>query len=122
MKRIILAAALALSLPGCAGNIGIPSIPAAPVEVADKTKLDENGARGAEFSYRAFRTALELAVDYGVLKGPAAAKAAKLDNDAYSLVLAARAAYRAGNARNYKEAVDAALAAVGAATKAVKGN
>lgn len=122
MRKILLAAALALTLPGCAGMTGIPNIPAAPVEVADKTTLDESGARGAELSYKAFRTALEMAVDYGVLKGAAAEKAAKLDNDAYSLVLVARAAYRAGNARNYKEAVDAALAAVGAATNAVKGN
>lgn len=122
MRKMMIAALAALCLSACAGGGGLGGIPAAPVEIADQTQLDETGARGVELAYKAFRTALELAVDYGVLKGPDAARAAKLDNDAYSLVNAARAAYSAGNARSYKEAVDAALAAVGSATNALKGN
>lgn len=122
MRKMMIAALAALSLSACAANGGISGIPAAPVELADQTKLDETGARAVELAYKALRTALELAVDYGALKGAAATKASKLDNDAYSLVLAARAAYRAGNARNYQEAVDAALAAVAAAITAVKGS
>lgn len=115
MRKFILAAALALSLPGCA------TIPAAPVDVADTTTLDERGAIAAEVAYKAFRTAMEFATDAGMLRGAAAARAAHLDNLAYAAVGAARAAYRAGNAESYKAAVDEALTAVGAALASIKG-
>lgn len=121
MKHIILPIALALSLPGCAGNIGIPNIPAAPVEVADKTTLDERGAIAAEVAYKALRTAVEFATDAGMLTGANAKRAAHFDNLAFAAVSAARAAYRAGNAESYKAAVDEALKAVGAALASIKG-
>ena len=121
MKRILLPLALALSLPGCAGIGGIPNIPAAPVEVADKTTLDERGASAAEVAYKAFRTAVEFATDAGMLTGANAARAARFDNAAYSAVGAARAAYRAGNADTYQKAVDEALKAVVAALASIKG-
>lgn len=117
MKHVILAA-LALSLSACAT---FQHIPAAPVEVADKTTLDERGAIAAEVSYKAFRTAVEFATDAGMLTGANAARAAHFDNLAYAAVGAARAAYRAGNAESYKTAVDEALKAVGVALASIKG-
>ncbi len=118
MRKLFLAAALALTLPACTT---LPTVPPAPVAIADKTTLDESGARGAEVAYKAFRTAMELAVDAGVLRGAAAERVKGLDNRAYALVGAARAAYRAGNADSYKKAVDEALAAITSATAAIAG-
>lgn len=124
MRKLIsgswMAAALALSVAGCAGQGGI-NVPAAPIDVADKTTLDETGARGVELAYKAFRSAMEIAVDYGVITGAAATRVADLDQRAYALTRAARAAYLAGNARSYQDAVDAALEGIAAATAAVKG-
>lgn len=116
MRKLILAAALALS--ACTT---LPTVPPAPVVVADKTTLDESGALGVEVAYKAFRTAMEMAVDAGLLKGAAAERVKGLDNRAYALVGAARAAYRAGNALSYRQAVDEALAAITSATAAIAG-
>lgn len=119
MREFILAAALALS--ACTGTQGIPNTPAAPVEVADQTTLDERGAIAAEVAYKAFRTAVEFATDAGMLTGANASRAAHFDNLAYAAVGAARAAYRAGNAESYQKAVDEALKAVGVALASIKG-
>lgn len=108
MKRILIAAALALSLPGCAGLAALTS----PATVANQTVLDEQGAIGVELAYKASRTAMEVAVDAGLLKGERAAKAAALDNQAFAAVTTVRAAYRAGNAGNYGVALAEARAAV----------
>lgn len=119
MRKLLFAAALLpLALAGCAT---LPSVPTSPGAVAETTVLDEQGALGVELAYKAFRTALEVAVDAGVLRGANATKAATLDNRAYAAVQAARAAYRAGNASSYTQAVSDARAAIAAALAAVKG-
>lgn len=118
MRRLIFAAALAssaLGLSACA------TIPARPGEAADQTLLDERGALAVELAYRAAGVALETAVDAGSLTGERAATAARLENRAYSAVLAVRAAYDTGNAATYAEAIDEAQAAVSAALAAIKG-
>jgi hypothetical protein len=107
---------LPLALTACAGGL---SLPTAPAQVANATVLDEQGALGVELAYKAFRTALELATDAGVLRGAAASKAADLDARAYLAVLAARGAYKAGNAGSYAEAVNDARAAITAALAAI---
>lgn len=116
MKRILIAAALALS--GCA-QLGIP---ASPSDIANKTTLDEKGAIGVEASYKAARTVVEFAVDTGLLKGASATKAAALDTMAYTAVTKARAAYEAGNAASYPAAVNAASAAIADMLSNAKGN
>lgn len=118
MRKLILAAAFALS--ACSGTGGL-TIPAAPIVVADQTTLDERGAIAAEVAYKAFRSAAEFATDAGMIRGQAASRVAHLDNIAFAAVGAARAAYRAGNAESYEAAVKTALAAVGKAMAAIKG-
>lgn len=120
-KLFLAAAALSLSLTGCAGLGTLASVPTSPGQVADQTVLDEQAALGVELAYKAFRTALEVAVDAGLLRGQRAAQAATLDNRAYEAVQAARAAYRSGNAASYAQAVTNARAAIDAALAAVKG-
>lgn len=121
MRKLLLGALLPLTLAGCAGLGSLPTVPPAPVEVANRTAADEQAAQGAELSYKAFRTALEIATDAGLLKGAAATKAANLDNRAYAALLAARAAYRTANSADYLAAVGTARAAIDAALAAVKG-
>lgn len=118
MRKLFLFAAAPLALAACAT---LPAVPTSPGQVADATVLDEQGALGVELAYKAFRTALEVATDAGVLRGATATKAAALDNRAYGAVQAARAAYRAGNAASYTQAVTDARAAINAALAAVKG-
>lgn len=116
MRKLILGALLPLALTACAG---LGSVPTSPGAVASQTVLDEQGALGVELAYKAFRTALEVATDAGVLRGANATKAAALDNRAYAAVGAARAAYRAGNAASYAQAVTEARAAITAALAAI---
>jgi hypothetical protein len=92
-----------------------------PADVASTTVLDEQAALGVELAYKAFRTALEVATDAGVLRGTAATQAADLDARAYLAVLAVRGAYRSGNATSYGQAVTDARAAITAALASVKG-
>lgn len=107
MRSLFFAAALALS--ACA----TPTVLPPPVEVADRVILDEQAALGAELAYKAVRTAVELAVDAGVIKGERARQVAALDRRAYSAVRAVRAAYVAGNASSYTAAAVTARSAVG---------
>lgn len=116
MRKLVIASALALS--ACTT---IPA-PPPPATIADTTTLDETGAIGVEVAYKAFRTAMELAVDAGMLKGATALRVRDLDNRAYALVSAARAAYRAGNAATYSAAVDEALSVITSATAAIAGS
>ena len=116
MRKLFLLVAAPLALAACAT---LPAAPTSPGQVADQTVLDEQGALGVELAYKAFRTALEVAVDAGVLHGAAATKAADLDARAYLATLAARGAYKAGNATDYARAVSDARAAINAALAAI---
>lgn len=123
MRKLLLAVALACApaLAGCS-TTGLPSVPTAPAQVADRTVLDEQVGAGVELAYQAFRTALEVATDAGLIRGARATQVAALDNRAYTAVQAVRAAYRAGNANGYAAAATDARAAIAAALAAVKGN
>lgn len=118
MKRLLICAALALSLPGCAGLGALMT--GGPVTAANQTVIDEQGAIGVELAYKAARTALEIAVDSGLLKGERAARAADLDNQAFAAVTGVRAAYRAGNSSNYGVALAESRAAVTAMLAIIK--
>ncbi len=107
MLRLIIMG-LALAQGACVGT----AIPAAPAAIADSTALDEQGALGAELAYRASRTAAELAVDVGVLKGERATEVAALDRQAYAALQAVRGAYRTGNAASYEAALGEARTSV----------
>lgn len=118
MRRLFLVAALALAMPMAACN-SLASLPPSPSNAANATVLDEQLALGVEASYKAARTALELYVDTGQLKGANAAKARKLNAQAYAAVKATRAAYAAGNADSYITAATTATHGVSALLSAL---
>ncbi|MES2902842.1 MAG: hypothetical protein V4696_01530 [Pseudomonadota bacterium] len=118
MKALILAGAFALSacVPALPTNI-----PTAPVEVANRTAADEQIAIGVESGYKAFRLAIELGVDTGVIKGERASRAASADKRAYAALLVLRQAYATANAADFLTAARAANAAVSDAITVAKG-
>lgn len=117
MNKTYIAAILLAATPlsACA------TIPDSPAEVSNSTVLDEKGAIGAELAYEAFRSAVEIGVDAGLIKGPAATKLAAIDNKAYKALQTARSAYRAGNATNYASALLEARTAISEGIALVKG-
>lgn len=123
MRKLLLAAALACApaLSACS-TLGLPNIPTAPAQVADRTVLDEQVGAGVELAYKAFRTALEVATDAGLIRGATATRVAALDNKAFAATQAVQRAYKAGNAASYAAAAKEARAAITAALAAVKGN
>lgn len=108
IRNILLSLSVGFALASCGVSASVPQIPAAPVELADRTAADEQIAVGAENAYKAFRMALELAVDSGVLKGEAAAKAAKADQTAYTALLVMREAYKTANREDWINAARSA--------------
>lgn len=119
-KGFYLAATLALC--ACApAQSAIGGLPAAPVDLADKTTLDEQTALGVELAYQAAAFAILTATDAGLIRGAAADVVAACDRTAHSAVTALRAAYDAGNARSYAEAAVSARKAVAALLAAQSG-
>jgi chemotaxis regulatin CheY-phosphate phosphatase CheZ len=105
MKKLLIPV-LALSLSGCAGLGGLMSAPPAPSAIAGHTVADEQVMKSAELLYKTWRTAAELGVDAGVIKGDRAAKIADLDNRFYAVLKTARAAYRAFNSTDLLRAIE----------------
>ncbi len=114
--------AATLALCACApAQSAIGGLPAAPVELADKTTLDEQTALGVELAYQAAAFAILTATDAGLIRGKVAETVAACDRVAHSAVTALRAAYDAGNARSYSEAAKIARKAVAALLAAQTG-
>lgn len=110
-----------LALTGCAPLLsmmgaGVP----APVQLADKTGVDESALRLAETAYGAERTLIATAADAGLLTGANAAKAAEFDNKAYAALGAARRAYAGLNAADFASAVSELRDAVTSVVALVK--
>lgn len=103
MKRILLAACLAL---GACTPGSIVSIPTAPSDVAKHTTADEQARLRCEQGYKLSRTLGELGVDAGLIKGQAATRAAAIDNKLFGALLACRAAYDAFNSASLIAAAD----------------
>jgi hypothetical protein len=130
MKRLILIAAFALALPGCAM---LPALMGGPATVANKTTLDEKGGLAVETLYAAAARAGALAFRAHVIE-PSTNPAVQSDGfcalvrahafeptDRGSSVMAiecklraardaARTAYDATNAATYDEATREAVA------------
>jgi hypothetical protein len=119
MKSLILALS-ALALVACEPVTPNP-IPT-PAAFAQRSAADEQIAVGIELGYKAFRTALELGVDTGVIKGARATTAAAADRRAYAAVLTARQAYQTANAADFIAAARKANETIALAIAAVKGN
>jgi hypothetical protein len=125
IKRFIIAYALAmasLTMSACSPALSVASaLPASPQAAADATIIDEQAMLSVELAYQASATALLVSLKSGLITGDRAAKAASLDQIAYATVLAVRAAYDAGNATSYTEAIPKAYAAIAQTLKIVKG-
>lgn len=97
-------AALALALPACTpGSIG--AVPASPSAVCDRTGWDERAGTAIELGYKLFRTAGELGVDLGRIKGATATRIRALDNQLFAATQAAQSAYATCNAASYSAAI-----------------
>lgn len=105
-----LALASCAPLAGAAG--GIASIPRAPVEVADRTVLDEGGLLGLEVAYKIGRLLAEKLTDAGVIRGSFATRISGLNDTAFRSLGVARRAYAAGNAESYEAALKEGRAAI----------
>jgi uncharacterized protein YceK len=124
MKRaLILVPLAALSLSGCGPMLsamggGVP----APATLAGHTTADEQAMKSAELIYKTWRTAAEIGVDAGVIKGERAAKVAEIDNRLYAALKSARAAYRAFNSTDLTKAIENLNDVADEAQSAVKGS
>lgn len=125
LRRLSLALAAAMALAACNPDVepASPSsnVPASPSSVANRTTLDETALRSIEVAYMAARTAAELAVDLGRIKGDRATRFRVLNRRAYDSVLAARTAYRAGNSASYTAAARETLSLVNQLLQLAKG-
>lgn len=103
MKRIVSFVG-ALCLASLAACSTFPSVPASPSAASDQTVLDEKLAITVEQAYRFARTAVELAVDQGLVEGELAGDLQEANQKAFEAVQAVRKAYDVGNADGYAEA------------------
>lgn len=118
MKRLLIAASVALALPACAD---VSSIPTSPGQIAGASVLDEKVGIAVEEAYRASRVAMEFAVDAGLLTGARATQARELNQRAFAATQAVQRAYAAGNATDYATGTTEAIAAVRALLALLKG-
>lgn len=104
MRKLLLAASLALApLAGCATT----EIPTVPAEVAQHTAADEQGRLRCEQTYKLSRTLGELAVDVpNLVRGQTAVTLASLDNRLFAALGVCRAAYRAFNSTGITQAAN----------------
>ncbi len=121
MKRLMILAAalLAACTPGQVSTaVGIPT----PIEYAERTAVDEQVGVGIENGYKAFRTAMELAVDTGFLKGERAATVQRANRCAYAAVNVYRQAYLTANKADLLAAARSANIAIEQATASFTGD
>jgi hypothetical protein len=128
MRLILIAAALSLPLAGCMGQGSAPTspgsaavvaagavldttVPIKPVEIADRTTIDEAVGIGATNAYTA-ASRMGAALARAGLIDKAKFKAA--DQRGIEAVRALRIAYLTLNATKYADAIDRAYAAVAA--------
>jgi hypothetical protein len=119
---LLLVAAASLVLPSCSvadAAAGVAGLPSSPSQVCDRTGWDETGGQLVELGYQLFRTAGELGVDLGKIKGPTATRVRALDSQLFALTQAVQNAYAACNAASYKEAIEKAKAALAAGNAAL---
>jgi hypothetical protein len=113
---------VALGLVSCSAAdvshaVGIPT----PVEYAQRTAVDEQVAVGIENAYKAFRQAVELGVDTGMITGQRATAIRQANNCAYRAVLVFRQAYKTANAADLLAAARSANIAIEQALASFKG-
>ena len=108
MKRLIGAIAL-LMLAACTTP---GSIPPGPSVIADQTTMDERTVIAFDTAVSTAADLATVAVKAGLVKGANLDRLAALSAKARAAVLALGAAYRAGNATGYAEAIGQANSAI----------
>lgn len=133
MKKLILTALAAIWLGACTpATIATNAVTAAataadtvgvapPSTVADRTILDEKVGISVELAYKAWRVALETALDAKLVPASKAAQLAALDKKAYDATLIVQGAYATGNATSYRAAADEAIATLRQALALLRG-
>lgn len=121
MRTFIIGLA-ALALAACSTTTPSTIVIPAPSEFAGRTAVDEQVAVGVENGYKAFRLALELGVDTGVIKGERAVKAREANTRAYNALLVLRAAYKTANSTDFLAAARSANIAIEQGIAAVRSN
>ncbi len=122
MRSLILLATASLALSACSvadGAAVAVGLPANPAAVCDRSTMDESGGQLVELGYRLFRTAGELAVDAGRVKGAAATKVRALDDQLFAATQAVQNAYATCNATSYADAIERAKAVLRSADAAL---
>ena len=117
MRRYLIAvlAPLLLALPGCTMTGLLDDVPTAPVELADRTSVDEQVGLTVTLAYTAASKVAALSIETGVITDRATIrKIGALDRTAFAAVEAVEAAYRTGNAESYAAALRDARKAVAA--------
>lgn len=116
---LVLAAALALTgLTGCtraqmADVASAANVIPAPVEVANRTKLDEQAGITVTLAYVALNKAAGLLIETGLITDQATIHAiGAADAEAIEAVRGVREAYLAANAEGYTEAITKANGAL----------
>lgn len=130
----LMAALLVVMLAACAGtgqSIGSAAPTAAiladaagvpaPASLANRSIRDEQALLALELAYKLARTAGEIGLDAGLIKGRRASDLAALDNRAYLSVTLARSLYSAGNDATWRDALAEANHAVSAILPLLKG-
>src|SRR5688500_11373349 len=123
MKRLLLAAGLALALTACGPQDVINSAGSLPppVSVADQTIMDEQTVIAFDTSVETAAALATVAVKAGIIRGANLDRAAVLSKTGRTAVLALGAAYRAGNATSYAAALVQAKAAISGIRALAKG-
>ena len=103
MRRIALALALTVSLTGCSAL----TAPPAPASALQATAIDEKALYAAEALYNVPAQAYVVADTNGQLSPELKATLKPMLTDAYKVLVAARAAYTAGNATGFASQVEA---------------
>lgn len=117
-KCLFIAPMVALSLSGC--GLAQRAI-TAPGQVAQHTAVDEQALKRCEQTYKLTRVATEALVDGGLLVGMRAVTAARIDMEAYGLLIGCRTAYRLFNTTELIRVADEMDVKSNEATTASKG-
>ncbi len=111
MRNLLIAGWVTLAATAAAGCSGC-SILSNDRGVLSGTLVDDKALYAAEAADFGAEAAADAAVDNGLLKGAAAAKASSALDEAHAALVAARAAYAAGDAKTCADRIAAVQALV----------
>jgi hypothetical protein len=121
MRKMLIGLCLAASLSACGPALNSGIVPG-PNVVSDRTKVDEQAGITVTLAYVAASKLAGLAIETGLVKDKVTIqRIGLLDRQAFDAVSAVRAAYDAGNAASYADALVKANVALKAFSDLVPG-